>query len=438
MSSMSASRLLFALRTRLGEVPRWLGSWRLSIVLMVLAALYYAFLAIWATSSPPQVVANIAALAPFWLVYALLLVNTGVCLWRRLPALVRQLSPRLTQGQRPPDWRAVTGAELDRQEVAARLRRGGYRLHPTPGGELHGVRRRWSALGTYLFHGAFFLLALGFLLSLAMRHEAQVWAAVGEELTGRPEQLLSQTPPRLLSFGVPAVSFRVEEVRPEFWRDQLLFTTLEARLALPGGGAATTRINRPVWWSWATFLRLSGFGYAPRYELLDASGRVLDSAFVKMNVFPPGQRDFFKIPGYPHRFYVEVLPDFAVADGDPVTRSLNLANPAVLLRAYRGHLDLGGAVLAAGEAFPFEGLAVRFPEIRYWGEFSIVRDPGAPLLFLSYLLGLGGLALKLRGRRSEVAWEKEREGAAGALRGWAGRPPAWAPGGEAGGGGEGP
>jgi hypothetical protein len=68
---------------------------------MVLAVLYYGFLAIWATSSPPHVVQNIAGLLPFWLVYALLLVNTGVCLWRRIPTLKRQLSPRLTLTERP-------------------------------------------------------------------------------------------------------------------------------------------------------------------------------------------------------------------------------------------------------------------------------------------------------------------------------------------------
>ena len=55
-----------------------LGSWRLSIVLMVAAGLYYGFLAIWATSSPPHVVQNIASLAPFWIVYGLLRTESGV------------------------------------------------------------------------------------------------------------------------------------------------------------------------------------------------------------------------------------------------------------------------------------------------------------------------------------------------------------------------
>ncbi len=347
------SRILFALR-RLGlDASRWLGSWRLSIVLMVAAALYHGFLAIWSASSPPHVVANIASLLPFWLVYGLLLLNTGVCFWRRLPALRRQLP--------------------------------------------HG----FAPLGSYLFHGAFFLLAAGFLLTLALRQEAKLWAAVGETFEGRPDQFLSRTPPRILTGPLPEIRFTVWRVEPEFWRDRLLFTRLSAELELDGE-RVTTRINRPLWLGWGTFLRLSGFGYAPRYELADRHGVVIDSAFVKLDVFPPGQRDFFQLPDYPHRFYLQVLPDFALEGGEALTRSLNLVAPAVDLHAFRGRLDLGRAHLRPEEAFDFEGLALGFPEIRYWGELSLVIDPGAPVIFAGFLLALAGLALKLLARPAEA------------------------------------
>jgi hypothetical protein len=344
------ARWLFAIRSFGADLGPRLGSWRLSVVLMVLAALYYGLLAIWSTSSPPHVVQSIAGLAPFWGLYILLLMNTGVCLWRRLPTLGRELA------ERP---------------------------------------RSWDALGSFLFHGAFFFVALGFLLTLAVRQEARVWVAVGETFTGHAEQYLSQSPPKILAAGVPAPGFSVERITPAFWRDEMLFTTLEAELQLADGQQAVTRINRPLWLGWGTFLRLSGFGYAPRYQLTDRHGQAVESAFVKLDVFPPGQRDYFSPPGYPHRLYVEVFPDFAVEEGDPVTRSLNLANPAVGLSVYRGRFSLGEAVLGREASFEFEGLRLSFPEIRYWGEFSIVRDPGVPLIFLAFALGLVGLLVRL-------------------------------------------
>lgn len=351
---------LYALRAATVDPGRWLGSWRLSVVLMVTAGFYHLLLAVWSTSSPPHVVGNIASLLPFWLAYALLLTNTAVCLWRRFPIL--------------------------RREMAA--------------GE-----RRWSALGGYLFHGAFGLLAMGFLLTLAARQEARVWVAAGEDFVGRQDQLLSRPEPRPLApiadvgAGLPA--FRVEEVVPRFWRDELLFTRLRAVLDLPGGRRAVTRINRPLMLGPETFLRLSGVGYAPRYELVDRRGKVVDSAFVKMNLFPPGRRDYFRLEGLPHRFHLRIWPDLTVdSEGRPGTRSMELANPGVAVEVTRGRLAVGSAVLRRGESLAFEGLAIRFPEIRYWGEFAVVRDPGAPVLFAGYLVGLAGLVLWLVGGRS--------------------------------------
>jgi hypothetical protein len=415
----------YAVRRSLHVASAQLGSWRLSIVLMVLAALYFALLAIWSSASPPHVVRNIAGLLPFWIVYALMLANTGVCLWRRLPGLVRDTARAPNRAGRPADWTLESPAGIEPAQMRSILRSGGFRRPVERDGGLAGVRRRFAALGTYLFHGAFFVLAAGFLLTLGARQDASVWVAVGENFVGAPDQFRSRSAPRALLAGVPDVRFQVERIFPEFWRDELLFTNLEARLTLPDGSTHATRINRPLWLGPATFLRLSGFGYAPRYELTDPDGRVRDSTFVKLDVFPPGQRDYFQLEGLPHRFYVEVLPDLDPDADPPSTRSLNLVRPGVVLRVLRGRLDLGGGTVTPNDpGFEFEGMRIRFPEIRYWGEFAIVRDPGAPIVFLGYLLGLAGLALKLGGGRAEIAWSPGANGAPGQVRGWGCAPPA--------------
>ena len=417
------TRLLFILRSLTSDPGTKLASWRLSIVLMVLTAFYSLFLAIWAMSSPPEVVRNIASLLVFWLVYLLLLVNTAVCFWRRIPALRKQLGTELTQSARRPDWSAKADAETGSDGIRGKLRRAGYRPRTLESGEIVGVRRRWAALGPFLFHGAFFLVAAGFLLTIGSRSEATLRVAVGEEFSSADEQLVFSSSPRLVAWPTsPIPGFIVDEIRPEFWRDQLLFTVLEADLEFADGKKSTTRINRPLWVGPGTFLRLSGFGYTPRYELSDADGRVVDSAFVKLNVFPPGQRDSISFDAYPHRVFIEVLPDFAVQGGWAVTRTLNLVEPAALVEVYRGKLRLGEAVLRASDGYRFEGLTLRFPEIRYWGEFSLVRDPGAPVLFTGYLVGLIGLLLKIRGGRGEVVWRESGSGGGGLFEGWGDRP----------------
>ncbi len=303
------------------------------------------------------------------------------------------------------------------------LRRLGYRVLQEDGGGAWGIRQRWAALGTYLFHGAFFLLAVGFSLTLLGRQETRIRVAEGESYAALEEQIVSRTAPGLLPSTTSHPHFELEAIQPVFWRDELLFTDLRADLVREGGRQQSTWINSPLWLGGTTFLRLAGFGYTPRYELVDRDGLVLDTAFVKLNVFPPGQRDHFSPDEFPHRIYVEILPDLERTPEGPVTASLNLNRPGYRIQVYRGRVDLGGGLLEAGETFAFEGMSLRFPEVRYWGEFSIVRDPGVPLVMSGFMVGLAGLLLKLRGVRQEIVWKAPEGGQLARLHGWGGRPP---------------
>jgi hypothetical protein len=411
-------RILYPLRRRTPELGRLRGSWKLSIVLMVVAAFYYGLLAVWAALSPPDVVRRIASLVPFWSVYALLLINTGLCLWRRLPSLRRDLRAEPAVVRTPPSSQIVTAAELDHQTAKETLTDLGFRYVSEFEGGVWGMRRRWAALGTFLFHGSFFLVMAGAALTLLARDEDRIWVAVGEEYVASPDQILGQSRPGAIWIHQPPPRFVVESISPEFWGDVLLFTRLEASLVFPDGQRAVTRINRPLWRGWWTFLRLSGFGYAPRYELTNRSGSVRESSFVKMTVFPPGQRDFFSPEGFPHRIDVEVLPDAVLENGKLVNRSFSLTTPAVKVLVSRGRMLLGEAVLREGESLEFEGLQLSFPEIEYWGEFAIVRDPGAPVLFLTFAVALAGLLLKIGGGRAEALWTPGGDGRPGTIRLW--------------------
>lgn len=398
-------KVLFAARRFRQDIGFWLGSWKMSIVLMVLAALYYLLLAIWSGTSPAAMVANIATLLPFWLLYLLLLVNTGTCLWRRLAILKHDLSPGPAYRGQAPDWTVTAGGGV----AESVLKKAGYRVRPSgPDGLMTGSRGRWAALGTYLFHGAFFLIASGFLFTLAGRSETTFQVAEGE----------------IYRSGSAGLEFVVRRITPEFWRDQFLFTQLEADLGWEDGSRSITRINSPVMVGPASFLRLSGFGYVPRYELLDRDGGILDSAWVKMNLFPPGQRDWFQSEQYPHRFYLSVIPDPETIDGRTVSRSLNLVNPVFDMEVYRGHMVLASSSLRTGEGLAFEGLEIRIAEMRYWGEFTLVRDPGILPLFFGFALGLIGLILRLPGKRSEVEFRPAAEGQPARFLGWGDRPAA--------------
>ena len=101
-------------------------------------------------------------------------------------------APRLAR--RPPDWEIET-PEGTKAEAARQMVRGlGFRQVSLREGRVQAVRRRWAALGTFLFHGAFFLVALGFLATFVARQEARIWVgAVRRHLRSR-----YVTPPEFL------------------------------------------------------------------------------------------------------------------------------------------------------------------------------------------------------------------------------------------------
>lgn len=314
-----SAKFFFRLRAATVDLGPFLGSWQLSVVLMVTAAFWYLLLAVFAFLSPTHVVQGIAGLAMFWLLYALILLNTGACII------------------------------------------------------LRGLRR--VAIGTLLFHLSLFLLAAGFLLTVLSRSEVTYRLAEGEELTGEPSQIAAMTPPRLLMTAQAAPRIRAEKIDAQLWRDELLFTRLEARLI----DGRTTAINRPLLLGVASFLRLSGFGYAPRYEVLESSGTVVESQFVKLSIFPPGRRDFISSSRLPFRFYLSAE---------------DLAATRLHVKVYRGRLLLAERTLGRGEPLQFEGLTFRIAEVRQWGEFTVVRDAGAPLLLIGAAIGIAGLAMR--------------------------------------------
>lgn len=411
-------RLAYLVRRTWPGFGRFAGSWKLSIVLMVVWAFYSVLLVIWSSSSPPHIVRNIAGLFPFQVVYAGLLINTLVCLWLRLPLLKRSLLKGMTTQGVNPRWSQPTPGIRDYSEAAVLGNRWGYTMTTGDSGMTYGIKGRWTMLGNFIFHSGFFFIALGFMVSFQLRDEATLCLAEGEGFTNAREQFLDRKPSAWFSQDYSDLSLQVSTIVPRFWRDELLFTSLQAAIVVDQGRSAMTAINRPVPLSWCQFLRLSGFGYTPRYELTTLDGSVLESSFLKLSVFPPGRRDFFHLLHFPHRVYVRLYPDYVAQDGGPATQSCELKRPRFEIQIFRMKQLIAEGLLAPGESLAFEGIKIGFPELRYWGEFSLVRDPGMSLLFFGLTLGLIGLVLSLGGARAEIRWRPGHDQSGGVLEGW--------------------
>ncbi len=129
-------------------------------------------------------------------------------------------------------------------------------------------------------------------------------------------------------------------------------------------------------------LRIDGFGYSPRYVLSDASGQVIDSAFVFMHLFPPGSEDSFSLMS-PHVYSLRYYPFGRVDSRDPLFHLRIVRNKDVVF--------LGDVKLQ--QDAHFDNAAFAIDEVRKWTRLSLTRDCGLPVvaaglvLICLYLLG---------------------------------------------------
>jgi len=374
-----------------------LSSWQFSVVLTTSGALYYIFLVIWGAKSPPHVVRNIAGLSPFVLLYLLLLINTLLCILHRLPTLMAQMRADPVFLPQQQDWeRTVEQLPLQREKWKP-IGTGYARIY-----------HRFSALGTILLHGALFFLAAGFFLTLLSRYEGRFFAAAGEKLLMQQDTYYGTSVPSTLTSSLPAFTLDVRDIKRDFWRNELLFTKLVAEISINQKDALVA-INKPVFLSPGTSLRLSSFGYAPSYRIV-AGGVPLEEGAAKMRIFPPGEEDYFRSQHFPHRIYVKFYPDWMETKEGPISRSMNLHNPRLVVDVYRGKIYLGEKTLAFDELFLFEGITLSFTNVIPMAEFTVIRDLGFPLILLAFVMTLVGLTLRLPGKRGELLVEQMPNG----------------------------
>ena len=133
-------------------------------------------------------------------------------------------------------------------------------------------------------------------------------------------------------------------------------------------------------------LRLSveGFGYSPRYVLMDKGGRQLDSSFVYLRIFPPGSEDSFRLLS-PLTYYIRYYPE---GEG----------GPHFYVRVARNRDLVFSGNVSMGEAFRYENASMSLPEVRQWTRLGIKGNPGRPLLALGLLVLLFCFALQLKQR----------------------------------------
>lgn len=398
----------------------FLGSRDLSVFIFVMACTYSLILVIFATVIPTPWVNRIAWLLPFKVLYLLFFINIIICEIKWIPVTLRRCKkptiPRTKEDlERFRHKVTVQSSEFGVQSLGRYLRRSGYNVQGTDAScltshtppVLYAYIGRFSPLGNVLFHTGFLFLLLGVWVGIFSSFDGTALLAEGQDLMGTRAEYTSVT-------GMaepPLVNLRVERITPRYWKDVLLFTDLKADVRYPYEGevrSGVVRLSQPLSIGDAK-ITIAGIGFTPMYFLKDKNGIELDSGYVRMNLFPPGNEDHFQIPGYPHEIFVCFYPDYEIKDGEITNRSMNTVNPAYYIKVFRNRVPSYSGILKPGEEAYYEGLRLSFPEFKYWGMFRVVKNSGFVYIWISFILFGVGLVWRLLFYRREVAVIEEGE-----------------------------
>lgn len=331
-------------------------------------------------------------------------VNLSMVMWQRIPIVKRRLAipdPLPSPGGGFPHKAAIElSFRLSFDELKERLSAKGYRLNGTEG-LFYAVRNRLSPLASLLFHLSFFLILLGGVISVYTRFVGQVDLAEGEVFQGEPGRYNAS--PLLPRFGgYPDVRIAIKKITP-LVKDQTP-TGLMVMLEDDAGRLRQIDINQPYRRGIVSFV-IKDLGLAPLVILKDRSGKELDGAFVKLNVFR-GKEDGFKMSGID--FSVRFFPDHEISAGEDRTRSEEFRNPVLLLLARKGDSSTifripcrSGAVAEIGD------ITFELAKVSYWVRFTVVSEKGVPLVYCGFLLACSGLLWRLVLYRRELAGSME-------------------------------
>lgn len=366
---------------------------------------------------PTAQVRGIVLTEPFFLVvYALLLVADVACMIARLPARLREARG----GGAGAFARGAAGVPVgaSAETVARTLRSSGYgRQRATDRGGV-AVKRGPSAIGSVVFHLGFVLLVVGIALwegpYATFRGTATL--AEGESFDGSAPKAFADVAKGSPS-AVSGLRFTVDRIRPEFHRDILLFTKLEAAITDSARTTFPVRLSDPWFPDAETMVAIEDFGYAPVVRAQSAAGGAVVSVY-KLRAFPAGTKDSLTVTGMApssYRIDVEVYGDYRDRSGKPGTATFNLTDPRLRIGVTRVASNgtekplFAGRVVRLGEPILLPDGTVTFESVSHYGVFRITRSPAGPVVLLALALCLVGAVSRLALPREVAEW-RESEG----------------------------
>ena len=225
------------------------------------------------------------------------------------------------------------------------------------------------------------LIVSGFWLSYLTRFSGEVVLTEGQTFYSGHNDYIPETVYRGRFSTIPDIALKLDKVIPSFSSDGQKITSLKASFELTGKESKEPEEfiitdGLPSFIDGSLF-RIRKLGYSPRYALKSKEGKVLDSSFMYMKLFPPGSEDNFRLLS-PLTYYIRYYP--SGHDGS--------TEPLIGLRIVRNKDIVFDDKIKLVEEAVFENSRISFEEVRNWSILSIIYDRGVMLYIPGFILAV--------------------------------------------------
>lgn len=274
--------------------------------------------------------------------------------------------------------------------------------------------RHYAYAGNIIFHAAFVVIAIGIVLSLLYRFEGQAVLTEGSVFWGEKSDYAAYDAakgmPIIRVFKkrnkednfdrlAPKVSFKLDKIIPEYWGERLHFTRLDGEVRYPAEtleNKGTIKLNGGLSMGGAR-IRHTGFGFAPEVTVFDTKSGALHRQIAVINIFPPGSEDYLEIKTGMgnYKMYVQVIADPANEKGRLYNKSMNLVDPIFKVRVTWLDQPVYYGILKKGENIRLGDTNISFAGVKYWLAIEVVKDPGEMIVIIGLISMGAGLLMRL-------------------------------------------
>jgi cytochrome c biogenesis protein ResB len=321
------------------------------------------------------------------ILWILFFINLALVLWQRMPLVRHRIAisdAKITDPERTAGYSFKSSfplpAGFDGEAVCARLRKRRYVVLGDASG-FYAVKNRLAPIAFVLFHVSFYLILLGGLISVYTEFIGYVDLAQGETFRGELSRYNAVPMLKLPAFGSPpSTVVTVTDVVPHV--DHNTPTGISVKLVDGQGRIHEMGINRPYVTGPTSFV-FKHLGMAPEFVLKDASGKVLENAFVKLDVLER-KPDKFSMAGY--TFTATFYPDFVMDNGKRATRSMEFNNPMFFIVAERDGKKVTEGLVPKSGTLELAGNRLQMQDLHYWVRFYVITQRGLPILYLGFAI----------------------------------------------------